>query len=490
MRRHRIVVGMIATALGAPLVSGQTAGSAAEMGVAQRMEQVTSCLPPPVLIQGEPKVCTTLAQRMAELHIPGVSIAVVHNGQIEWARGFGVREAGGDAVTPETRFQAGSISKPLAAMGALHLVQEGKLTLDGDINASLTTWKLPPSAAAPGAVVTLRELLTHTAGTTVHGFPGYAKGTPVPTLVQVLNGEPPANTAPIRVDNMPGQEWRYSGGGYTIMQQMVLDTVKEPFPQFLHDTVLAPIGMDHSSYEQPLPAALLHDAAMPYQADGTPVTGGPHTYPEMAAAGLWTTPSDLCRYILEVQNSLAGHANHVLSQAMTEQMLTAGKGNWGLGLDVGGTPGKMWFSHGGDNAGYENLFVGFNQNGDGAAVMTNAQGGTRVANAVIGAIAVTYNWPDWQPPTRTEVNVDPAILQRYAGSYDLAPNVSVTFTLEGNRLMTQIAGQPKFPLYAESPTKFFLTVVDAEVEFVPDSQGQVHKAILYQGGQEHTAMRK
>jgi CubicO group peptidase (beta-lactamase class C family) len=271
---------------------------------------------------------------------------------------------------------------------------------------------------------------------------------------------------------------------------MVLDTVRKPFPQFLHDVVLAPIGMDHSTYGQPLPARLLQDAAMPYQVDGTPVTGGPHTYPEMAAAGLWTTPSDLCRYILEVQNSLAGHSNHVLSQTMTQQILTPGKGNWGLGLQLGGTTANKWFSHGGVNEGYESLFIGFDQNGDGAAVMTSAQGGMRLANSVVSAIAIAYDWSDWRPPTRAQVKVDPTILARYVGSYELAANVSVTFTLDGDHLMTQITGQPKFQLYAESPTKFFLTVVDAEVEFVPDSQGQVHKMILYQNGQEHTAMRK
>lgn len=489
VQRHRSVMAVMAVLLSAPLVFGQTV-PATDKSPAQRIEQITSCLPAPVLIKGEPKVCTTLAQRMTELHVPGVSIAVIHNGRIDWAKGFGVRQVGGDGVTPETMFQAGSISKPLAAMGALHLVQEDKLSLDKDINDSLTSWKLPPSTAAPGSVVTLRELLTHTAGITVHGFPGYAAGMPVPTLVQVLNGEPPANTASIRVDTVPGKEWRYSGGGYTIMQQTVLDTVKEPFPKFLHDTVLAPIGMDHSTYEQPLPTALLQGAAMPYEADGTPVAGGPHTYPEMAAAGLWTTPSDLCKYMLEIQGSLAGHANHVLSQDMTREMLTPGKGNWGLGLQIGGASPNMWSSHGGVNEGYESLFVAFDQNGDGAAVMTNAQGGARLANSVMSAIAIAYDWPGWQPPMRTEVKVDPAILSRYVGSYELAPNVTVTFTVEGDHLMTQITGQPKFPLYPESPTKFFLTVVDAEVEFVSDSQGKVQKVILYQGAQEHTAMRK
>jgi len=485
-----LVAFAIVLGLSPALIHAQATRTPSQKDVEQHIQAVESCLQPPVIVKGEPKSCTTLAKRMAALHVTGVSIAVVHNGKIEWARGYGVRQTGGDPVNPDTLFQAGSISKPLAAMGALHLVQQGKLSLDGDINASLASWKLPPSTAAPGAVVTLRELLTHTAGLTVHGFPGYAAGAPVPTLVQVLNGEKPANTEPVRLDSMPGKAWRYSGGGYEVMQQLVIDTVKVPYPKFLHDTVLAPVGMSHSTYQQPLPASLLRNAAMPYNDDGTPVAGGPHTYPEMAAAGLWTTPSDLCRYILEVQNSLKGKANHVLSQSMTQQMLTAGKGGWGLGLDLGGSPADPWFSHGGVNEGYESLFVGYDRNGDGAAVMTNAQGGSRLAREVMSAIATAYDWPDWRPAVRTEVKVDPAVLARYVGAYQLAPNFSITFTLEGNQLMSQATGQPKVPVYPESQTKFFLKVVDAEVEFFTDNKGNVSYMILHQGGQDHKGMRK
>ena len=380
-------------------VRGQTtvATATSQKDIEQHIESVESCLPPPVIVKDEPKSCIALSQRMEELHVAGVSVAVVHNGTIEWAKGYGVVQVGGDSINADTLFQAGSISKALAAMGALHLVQERKLSLDTDINTSLTSWKLQPSTAAPNAKVTLRELLAHTAGLTVHGFPGYATGTPVPTLVQVLNGETPANTAPIRLDSVPGKDWRYSGGGYIVMQQLVIDTVKEPFDQFLHDTVLAPIGMRHSTYQQPLPRSLLSNAAMPYTGDGTQIQGGPHTYPELAAAGLWTTPSDLCRYIIEVQNSSMGSANHVLSQSMTRQMLTPGKGDWGLGLQLGGSASDPWFSHSGSNAGYESLFVGYDRNGNGAVVMTNAQGGGRLAAEIMSAIATTYDWPDWRP---------------------------------------------------------------------------------------------
>jgi CubicO group peptidase (beta-lactamase class C family) len=454
------------------------------------MQAVESCLPPPVVVKGERKSCTTLSKRMAELHVAGVSIAVLHHGTIEWAKGYGVRQIGGDPVNADTLFQAGSISKPIASMGTLYLVQERKLSLDSDINASLTSWKLPPSASAPGAVVTLRELLTHTAGLTVHGFPGYAAGASVPTLIQVLNGEAPANTGPIRLDSVPGRDWRYSGGGYTVMQQLVIDTVKEPFPQFLHDTVLAPIGMSNSTYQQPLPRALLSNAAIPYNGDGTAVQGGPHTYPEMAAAGLWTTPSDLCRYIIEVQNSLKGKANHVLSQSMTQQMLTPGKGGWGLGLQLGGSAADPWFSHGGVNAGYESLFVGYDHNGDGAVVMTNAQGGSRLAAEAMSAIAIAYDWSDWRPAERTEVKLDTAVLARYVGTYELAPNFSITFTLEGDQLMSQATNQRKLPVYPESQTKFFLKVVDAEIEFFTSDKGQVSYLIVHQGGQDHKGIRK
>ena len=342
------------------------------------MEKVTTCLPAAVMVKGDPSTgCVSLANRMAALHVPGVSIAVVHNGVIEWAQGFGVQQLGGAPVTAETLFQAGSISKPVAAMAALHQVQLGKLALDADVNTELKSWKVPASTAAPGATVTLRELLTHTAGFTVHGFPGYAQGAPVPTLVQALNGEPPANTPAIRLQSVPGAGWNYSGGGYTVMMQVVLDAVNEAFPKLMQETVFGPIGMKHSTYEQPLPAAMQASAATPYAANGKPIPGGAHTYPEMTAAGLWTTASDLARYILENQESLQGKANHVLSREMTEQMMTPGKGSWGPGLQIGGKPENPYFTHGGVNEGFEALFVGYEKNGEGAAVMTNVQGGSR-----------------------------------------------------------------------------------------------------------------
>jgi CubicO group peptidase (beta-lactamase class C family) len=477
------------TAFFMPLLSAQSSPSG-KAEVEQHIQHVTSGLIGGVVIKGDEHATHTLADRMKELNVPGVSIAVLHNGKIEWARGFGVRNLGGDPVDAETLFQAGSISKPLAAMACLRLVQEGKLSLDADVNTYLTSWKFPADPIAAGKPITLRELLTHTGGTTVHGFPGYSSTEAVPTLVQVLNGEKPANTPAIRSEAAPMARWNYSGGGYTIMQQAVIDVTHQPFPKLLHDSVLAPIGMKHSTYEQPLPASLRKNAATPYRDDGKPVEGGAHTYPEMAAAGLWTTPTDLAIYAIEVQQSLLGKANHVLSADMTRQMLTPGMGHWGLGLQIGGSDADPYFSHGGANEGFRNNFAAYEKSGEGVFVMTSGDNGGQICDEVMHSVANEYQWPDFKPTVRTAIHVDPKILASYAGTYELVKGFDLVVTVENDQLMTQATGQGKVPVYAETETKFFPTVIPAEIEFIKDDQGKVTSLVLHQNGHDMKAPKK
>ena len=364
--------------------------------IEQRIRHIQDALLPPVLTKGEAPAATKLADRMAALRVPGVSIAVIHDGKIEWARGFGVTRVGGPAITPETLFQAASISKPVTAMAVLHLAESGKLNLDTDVNQYLKTWKVPANTFTERTNVTLRELLTHTAGITVHGFPGYATDATRPSVVQVLNGEKPANTPAILVDTIPGTNWRYSGGGFVITQVLLEDVTGQAFPKLMHDLVLAPIGMTRSTYEQPLPQNRMAEAAMPYHPDGQPVPGGPHVYPEMAPAGLWTTPSDLARYAIEVQKALAGKSKAVLSAATAKQMLTPGKNQWGLGVETGGAVGHPYFTHSGANEGFQCDLVAYD-NGDGAVIMTNSDNGGQLATEILRTIAHEYGWSDFQP---------------------------------------------------------------------------------------------
>ena len=333
-----------------------------------------------------------IESRMAHYGVPGVSIAVINNNAIEWAKGYGYRDKESKLpVDTQTVFEAGSISKPVAALGALHLVEQGKLDLDENVNVKLKSWKVPDNQFTETEKVTLRRLLSHSAGLTVHGFPGYEVGHPLPTIPQVLDGVKPANTEAVRVETVPGARWNYSGGGYTIMQLLVADVTGKIFPAFMGETVLRKAGMDRSTYEQPLPARLTGNAATAYK-KGEAVPGKYHTYPEMAAAGLWTTSSDLARLGIEVMKSAKGNSNRVLAQSTIHRMLTLQSGKYGLGFQLAGPPVNS-FSHGGVDEGFEALLVCFPESGQGAAIMTNAQGGMALANEITHAMAAEYKWP-------------------------------------------------------------------------------------------------
>src|SRR5579864_676587 len=224
---------------------------------------------------------------MAHLRVPGLSLACIHNGTVHWTQAFGVARIGGEPVTTETLFQASSIGMPVTAVAVLRLVELGKLNLDADVSQYLRSWKLPTNKFTEQKKVTLHELLSHTAGATVHGFEDYAVGKQVPTLVQVLNGESPANSAPVTIDFAPGSQFRYAGGNYAIIQQILIDVTGESFPDLMRELVLQPL------------------VVTPYDKDGNAIEGGPRTSPVMAVGGLWTTPSDLALFALGIQDALA-----------------------------------------------------------------------------------------------------------------------------------------------------------------------------------------
>lgn len=448
-------------------------------GADLHIRHIESDILPPVLVKGEARPHTSLSERMRALHVPGVSIAFVHIGRIEWARGFGVVRVGGPPVTPDTLFQAASISKSVAALAVLHLAQTGKLNLDTDVNVYLKTWKVPDSPLTAHAKVTLRGLLTHSAGITVHGFPGYEAGSPLPTLQQVLDGSPPANSPPIRVDKIPGLSWRYSGGGYLIAQQVLFDVTGTPFPTLMRKLVLDPIGMSHSTYEQPLPSKLLARAATPYRDDGSPVKGGPHVYPELAAAGLWTTPSDLARFIIAVQRAYSGASERVISMATSHAMLTREFDDDGLGLFVGGSAKHRYFTHSGANEGYRCDLLAYDS-GDGIVVMTNSDNGGELASEIVHTVAHEYGWPDFAPSERTLGKLNPSAFDQEAGAYRLPSGDIMTFWREGTGLRVQQWGFGIGELYPSSDREYFLKFPDLRIVFSPPVAGASPTATIYQ----------
>lgn len=318
------------------------------------------------------------AERMRALKVPGVSIAVIHNFRVEWTKTYG--------VAPGTLFQAASISKPVAAMAALNLVQTGNFSLDEDVNGKLTSWKLPDNEFTRGHKVTVRGILSHSGGLSVHGFRGYAEGEPLPTLIQILDGKKPANSAPIRVEFVPGSKSQYSGGGYTILQQLMMDRLRKPFPEIMDSLVLKKLAMRDSTYQQPVPAGLASRCATGYLANLEVVPGRWHTYPEMAAAGLWTTPADLALFAIELQKSLRGESNRILERETARQMVQAQFREFGLGLGIHGRV----FEHSGSNVGFRCLLRASMDNGTGYVIMTNSENGMELIKEIAAALEAEY----------------------------------------------------------------------------------------------------
>jgi CubicO group peptidase (beta-lactamase class C family) len=462
----------------------------------ERIRRVENGLLPVHVVRGEPQGFG-INERMRHFRVPGVSVAVIDGGRVAWARAWGETEAGsGVPVDTATLFQAASISKPVAAAGALRLVEEGVLALDEDVNARLRSWKVPENGLTTTEKVTLRRLLSHSAGTTVHGFPGYAAGAAVPSLLQLLNGETPANTPAVRVDVAPGSRWRYSGGGTSIVQLMMTDATGRPFAEWMRERVLEPAGMRHSTYEQPLPAALRRRAAAGHRRDGTPVPGRYHTYPEQAAAGLWTTPSDLARFAIEVQRAHAGSDGRIISREMTRRMLTRESGGYGLGFGVEGEGDELWFTHGGSNAGFQAFFAALAERGQGAVVMTNGDAGGELAMEILRALSREYGWPGFEATEREAVAVAPAALAAYAGEYVAAggplQGEVVRLRAEGGHLRADVPrlGWEGRTLRAAPDGTFFLLDSRAEFTFERDAAGTVVGAVLTGFGEPVRLVRR
>ena len=460
--------------------------------VQPQIDRVEKGLLPPVLIKGD--TSWTIQERMKHYKVPGVTIAVIQDFKIAWAKAYGVKDTEtNEPVSTETLFQAGSISKPVAAMTALKKVEQGKIALDEDINNKLTTWKLPDNELTAKKKVTLANLLSHTGGTTVHGFPGYAPGEKIPTLTQILDGAPPANTRPVRVDLEPGTRFRYSGGGTTIAQLAIMDIEKKPYPEIAQETVLGPLKMTNSTYQQPLPDNTRKKAATGYRSDGKPVVGKIHIYPEMAAAGLWTTPTDLAKFAIESQLSLVGKSNKVLSKEMTAKMVTPFLSSTptGLGFFSETHGAATYFGHGGADEGFRAQLLVHKDKGYGAVVMVNSDNG-QIMGEIIRGIAKEYQWDDYLPQPREVVSLDPAKLGEYAGRYLVNPDRVLTVIQQGSRLFAEPTAATRFELFAVSEAEFVRRDADVRYTFVKSPGGSTEKIVLKSpgGGSEAPRMAK
>ncbi len=463
----------------------------------EAIARVAARLQPAIQLAGRQPQVWTLEQRMQEHQVPAVGMAVLADGEVAWHRVWGLADpAEGVEAGPNTLFQAASISKPVAALVALSLVDEGLLDLDEPVNRRLTSWQVPPHEGQDEHPVTLRHLLTHSAGTTVWGFPGYRKdqefspGKAIPSNIEVLDGD--GNTDPVTVFRRPGEAWQYSGGGFTVVEQLIEDVTGRPFAEVARERVLVPAGMISSTFEQPLPPERWSAAARGHRGDGSEVEGEWHNYPEQAAAGLWTTAADLATlsaHLLDILRSDAdpseSPAAPVVSRATMEAMLTPNGDpdgalrGWGLGVGLGGEGAGATFRHGGSNEGFKAQWITARDpaQGYGVAVMANGDRGSALASELVRAVAEIYDWPGHEPTERAARPVSTADAAQYAGRYARPERPEMTITIsaagDGETLRVDVPGQGAFTLHldGEEDDLFFDPVDASEIHFERDEEG-------------------
>ena len=423
----------------------------------EHIQFIENNLLPAIIIEGRDLENNSISERMAHFNVPGVSIAFFDQGEIQWTRTYGVRDVVDEKPVDEnTVFQAASISKPVAAAAMLTMVEAGALDLDTDVNTYLKGWQITDNKFTEEEDITLRRLVSHNAGLTVHGFGGYSSVDKVPTTIQVLDGAKPANSAKIEPDTFPGAIWHYSGGGYTVMQKCMADVAGQDFPTIMEEMVLSKAGMERSTYQQPIPEDW-GNIAYAHRGNGSPITGHFHTYPEMAAAGLWTTPSDLGRFAIAVQNAYHGKDETLMQQATAQQMLTDQFESWGLGPSLTVMGDTLAFSHGGSNEGFRcQLFAFAKPITQGVAIMTNGDNGGNIMGEVMRAISETYGWNTMNSRVKTVIDLSKDEVNQYAGTYLFEEGFRIDMkVVDGVMEVTQVWNEQVYNILPESKTEFF-----------------------------------
>ncbi len=443
-----------------------------------------------VYLKGEKPEKLGLTKRMSFYKVPGVSIAVLDRYEIDWARAYGVKDVrSAQPLTSETVFQAGALSQPVAAAVALHLVDRGEVGLDEDINGRLRTWKVPDNKFTAANKVTLRTLLTQSAGFTGQVFSGYGPDEPLPVLGQVLRGEKPARNSPLAPEFSPGSKVRDSEAGFAVLEQLLSDLSGRTFPELAKETVFDALGLKDSTFELPLPRERRAKAASGYRADGGPVDSGWDTYPLPAAKGLWTNPAEFSAFVLEIMRSAMGKSDAILSPAAARSMLSAQLEYKGFGLNVDGAGQDGNINLRGRTEGYTSFLIVYPYRGQGAVVMTNSSNGGLLTEEILRAISAAYGWPHFKPAERPLLRLDPSVYKQYVGRYEISPDYILDVRSQDYYLVITPTGQAPTKFYVQSETLFFSIDPYTRVQFRRDESGKVSGLVLWQQDFESEARK-
>ena len=319
-----------------------------------------------------------LDSRMEDFGVAGISFAILKNGELDWAKGYGVLQKGGsEKVNTETMFSVGSVSKVGTAVLIMKLQELGLIDVDQDVNKYLTSWKVPENMYTRKKPVTLRHILSHTAGLTVHGFADFYPGEELPTTVQILEGKSPAKNRPVCVDIPVGDRFRYSGGGTTIAQLVIEDCMEGAQYNIAKKLLFQELGMKRSSYQNPLPERY-GNIAKAHNRNGRPdaLPRGYQAMPEAGASGLWTTPTDFSKLMAELMKAYDGNSKFLAQTTVKDMMTPVEPSDYGMGPRIKEENNHIQFSHGGANDSYRAHFIGSLTNKNGIVIFTNGARGT------------------------------------------------------------------------------------------------------------------
>jgi CubicO group peptidase (beta-lactamase class C family) len=435
-----------------------------------------------------------LSERMAYYKVNGLSIALIHNYKIEWAKGYGWADTGRkQPVTINTLFQAGAISKSLNALGVLQLADQGKIDLSSDISRYFKTVNFDSTHLNDLKKITIAGLMSHTAGLAVHGFAGFEAEDTIPSIFQDQNPPSQGNDKNDGSRSQSGYAVQVEnfGGGITISQEIISSITKEAYDKYELKNVLQPVGMTNSFFTQPPPSNRMTQLATGYRPDGREIQGKFDIYPEMAAAGLWTNPTDLCRFIIELQLAYEGKSKKVISQHMASTMLTPyfDRSDAGLGVLIEKKGGRTYFKHGGATEGFRSQYIGSLENGNGLAIMVNSDNG-QIIEEIVNSIARAYSWNDfYKPALKKAVQVPTDTLNSYIGEYKWN-DLTVLIKRVGDHLFLFQNGKAGLQLFFTSNENFFFLEFKAEACFIKNELGKSIAIKIHQNRSDFTFLKK
>jgi len=433
-----------------------------------------------IVFEGEKPERMKLIERMTYYKVPGVSISVIDNFQIEWAKGYGITKTNSqDPVTIFSIFQAASISQAVTAAGTLALAAREEIGLDVNINDYLQSWTIPDNQFTLKDKVTIRKLLSRSSGLVPLEYEGVESIENKPSLLQILRGEKTVNP-PVYVANTPGTKLEYSEACFAILEKLIKDVSGQSFPGFMTEILLTPLKMERSSFADLLTEQLFTDAVFGHNREGFPSEGKGHIYPVTAANGFWTTPSDLAIFTVELMSAALGHSQNIFDSELARSMLSIHIGNQGLGFFIADEGDNLHFYIRGKNKGFSSFLVGYPVKGQGVVILANSENGEYLIDEILRAVSEAYNWPHFLPEVKKYLRLDPSVYQLYEGLYEVNPEYQLNVSFEDYYLIIQPTGQKATRFFVENTTTFFSTDPYIRIRFVRDAEGTVTGLVLRQ----------